>query len=941
MAGFWENDAIVAPQQGSSTSRGGVFIPDEGAIADEARDARADARGEVQTGIAVRGEQRQISQDEASAYDTVRQRYEAQLAVKEYRVILPLLMSGLQTPNDPTGDNTLLYAYAKVMDPGSVVREAEGEMAASGASFWDQKVNDARKLYGVEGVGSLPPDVRRRLRRDMNQKAAELGRSYLLQRQRWGEEAQAQGLDPMRVVGPHDSEPFRERYYQTMERLGIDVPNPNEPAGQAGAAPETAQGEPFPGVVGQDGKPLPASGGYGLDTATGEWGLYGVGSGVGGAPDDGRIDGNDPAYQQFAAGVGDIAQTAGDFIGIAGNPLNQTINWLTGSNLSTDLGETLRTDVLGLPHGDPTIESINRFVAGSFLPAAGAAKAAQAFAPGVTRASLAQLGASPIRDAFAGGGAGAASEGVKAMGGGPVAQTIAMLAGGGAGAAVGNKVSPAAVDAALSAPAARAATETPAQRYADAQKFGLDISVGDARPMGSRVLERSLDAQPASAGVMDAARQKLAGQIDTAVESVADSFGPATSFREMGVAAQTGARRWMDKFSETTGKLYDAIPIKPETTANLDGTRTALRDLTETFASNPQLRSATQNTKLMQYRQALEKGGLSWEDLKAFRTDIGEQMGEALLTDGARKGQLKRLYAALSTDMEETARAQGPRALAAFRRANDTFAAGQTRIEGAIRSLIGNADDRSPEAAAQFLQRIAREGKGGADLKALAEVRRTLNADEWGQVSNGFIRLMGQPANSAGREFSPQTFVRVYSDMAPEAKNLLFGGPNKALRQNLDEFVSVIDDMAANDATRNVSRTALGLGGVMSSGLGAAAGAQVGGLPGALLGVVLTNAAQYGAAKLWTNPGFVRWATGYSKMMRSAANNNGLVNPKSHEGQMQALGRLAASNAIISGEARDLQQQLAAQFSQGPTRLAAQGEDSRTSDSTGTTGGTR
>lgn len=936
MAGFWENDAVVAPQQPSQ----GAPQPAYTAPQDPFRvaDAQNDA---TRTGIAVRGEGRAISQDEASAYDTVRQRYEAQPAVKEYRAILPLLMSGLQTPNDPTGDNTLLYAYAKVMDPGSVVRESESASAAAGASYWDQKVNDIRKQFGAEGAGALPDNVRQRLRRDMNQKAAEYGRAYLLQRQRWGEEAQAQGLDPMRVVGPHDSEPFRERYYQTMERLGIDVPNPNEPTQSARQGGSSPSADPFPGIVGEDGNPLPETGGYGFEPQTGEWGMYGRTTFEGPAPETERVDGNDPAYQQFAAGVGDIAHFVGDTVGLVGNPLNQTINWLTGSNLSTDLGETLRTDVLGLPHGNETIEMINRAVGGGLAMGAGAAATAARMAPGAVQRGLSTWGEAPLRDAIASGSAAMAGEGVKAAGGGPVAQTAAMLAGGGVGALASGKLAPVRTAGTSAAPAARPAVETPAQRYADAQKYGLDISVGDARPMGSRVLERSLDAQPASAGVMDAARQKLAGQIDTAVESVADSFGPATSFREMGVAAQSGARRWMDKFSETTGKLYDAIPINPETTANLDSTRAALLDLTETFASNPQLRSATQNTKLMQYRQALEKGGLSWEDLKAFRTDIGEQMGEALLTDGARKGQLKRLYSALSTDMEETARAQGPRALAAFRRANDTFAAGQTRIEGAIRSLIGNADDRSPEAAALFLQRIAREGKGGADLKALAEVRRTLNADEWGQVANSFIRLMGKPANSEGRDFNPQTFVRVYSDMAPEAKNLLFGGSNKALRQNLDEFVSVIDDMAANDATRNVSRTAMGLGGVMSSGLGAAAGASVGGLPGALLGVVMTNALQFGAAKLWTNPGFVRWATGYSKMMRSAARNGGAVNPKAHESQMNALGRLAGSNAIIAGEARDLQRQLAAQLEGGSLPLAAQDGVQQSADSQNTAGGTR
>src|SRR5690606_31005726 len=106
-----------------------------------------------------------------------------------------------------------------------------------------------------------------------------------------------------------------------------------------------------------------------------------------------------------------------------------------------------------------------------------------------------------------------------------------------------------------------------------------------------------------------------------------------------------------------------------------------------------------------------------------------------LLSDGTRKSQLRALYGALSKDMEATADQIGPGAVRAFRRANDTYAAGQQRIDDAISSLIGNAQDRSPEAAAQFLQRIAREGRGSGDLKALADVRKTLKPDEWSQVS--------------------------------------------------------------------------------------------------------------------------------------------------------------------------------------------------------------
>ena len=176
-----------------------------------------------------------------------------------------------------------------------------------------------------------------------------------------------------------------------------------------------------------------------------------------------------------------------------------------------------------------------------------------------------------------------------------------------------------------------------------------------------------------------------------------------------------------------------------------------------------------------------------------------------------------------------------------------------------------------------------------------------------GPLANGIIRLLGQPSNSEGRNFAVDTFFRNFNDMAPESRNLLFGSGE--LRKNLDEFAGVMGNLAASKGTRNTSETAAGLSSLLGYGAG--------GIPGAL-GQAL---ASYGAAKLWTNPGFVRWATGYSKMLAGAAR-AGTVNASAQASQMHALGRLASSNSAIAADALGLQQQLAAAFS-GPLKAAA------------------
>jgi hypothetical protein len=413
--------------------------------------------------------------------------------------------------------------------------------------------------------------------------------------------------------------------------------------------------------------------------------------------------------------------------------------------------------------------------------------------------------------------------------------------------------------------------ETAATRYARGQKFGIDLNIGDVTGMGGKVPERILDVQPGAAGVMNKSREKVGEQIGNAVEDVAGTYGPSTSYEGMGRAAQSGVRKWQDKFERVVGQVYEAIPIGKNVKASLDNTRQALGELTTIFESNPKMAAIFKNTRLSTYMDALSSkieavdevgpraglnralgnektkevgGGLSWNDLKAFRSRIGEEIGDQRFSESPTKSELRRLYGALSEDMRATASAQGPKALKAFERANAMYREGQERIDQAVKFLVGDDGAMSPEKAAARVQAIVKSGKASSDLGKLAEIRKSLPPEEAGELVNGVVKLLGQPANSEGRQFSAQTFVRNFKDMAPEAKNLLFGGGGKELRQNLDEFAKVMGDVASSDATRNTSNTAMGLAGLVGYGAGG------------YLGVMGQAVTSYGLARVWTNPKF-------------------------------------------------------------------------------------
>lgn len=464
---------------------------------------------------------------------------------------------------------------------------------------------------------------------------------------------------------------------------------------------------------------------------------------------------------------------------------------------------------------------------------------------------------------------------------------------------------------------------TAAQRYADAQDYGLDaISPADVGGMAPKAIERGLDVQPGSAGVMGAQREQLGQQLTDAVGGVADTFGRSTTQRGIGETAQRGAKAYVSESEAAASKLYDAIPIAPDVDAVTTNTVSRLEALTNKITSNPKLAALVQDKRLVGYLDALKGGKLSWNDLKQLRTRIGEEIGQQMFGEKTLKSDLRSLYEALSVDMEATAAAQGGNALKAFQRANTFYSQRAQRIEDVIAPLLGKDGTASPEAAAALIQRISKGGKSSSDLKMLAQIRKTLKPDEWGQVANGLIRELGQPANSPGRAFSPETFVRNFSDMDPAAKNVLFG--KSELRANLEKFVGVVEGIAKNNGTRNTSNTGMALSSVIGYGTGG------------VVGLVAQTALSYGGAKLWTNPAFVRWFTGYSKMLAGAAR-SGQVNAAAHASQMAALSRLAGAHPEIAPDLGGLRQQLmgALQGGSGPQgALADEGQPTATPTTT-------
>lgn len=131
----------------------------------------------------------------------VRGEYESQPAVKSYRIVVPMLESAKDAVTRPTraADLNLVYAFAKLMDPDSVVRESETAGVVATASVADRVAGYVNQL---NGQAMLSPETRAKLMDELQSRFVSLKESNDVLASQYTDIARAYGLDPSRVVIP-------------------------------------------------------------------------------------------------------------------------------------------------------------------------------------------------------------------------------------------------------------------------------------------------------------------------------------------------------------------------------------------------------------------------------------------------------------------------------------------------------------------------------------------------------------------------------------------------------------------------------------------------------------------------------------------------------------------------------------------------------------------
>lgn len=419
----------------------------------------AAVRAEESSDISKASEKRAIGADERARVKELRDAFRGEDAIVDFEKAFPNYVAALKT--DPNEDLTLLYLYAKTIDPQSTVGASDMENINQSDARLPGAVQSAlRELRAADG--KFTDTARSSIRSGLHKVITQKNQAYKFTRDRFMSDAQSDvyNVDPMLVVGKpfgtqQQVDDIRSYWLKEYERnpesipeafrkKTVEVPELNVPPTGGPAATNRdleitdALQQAWAGnqtIEQIDALSRQLTGGNGLSPETiqalreNETTRQSVRFKPYIAPSEAESPAGGDLGQAFYAGVGDIAQGVGELAGIVGNPANAAVNALFGTELSTDLGQTFR-EATGAPQGDPLASAINRAGVTGLTGVGGATLAARTLPTLASREIAATLATQPAQQVAANIGGGAAAEVVRQQGGGIPAQLAATIVGG-------------------------------------------------------------------------------------------------------------------------------------------------------------------------------------------------------------------------------------------------------------------------------------------------------------------------------------------------------------------------------------------------------------------------------------------------------------------------------------------------------------------------------
>lgn len=338
------------------------------------------------------------------------------------------------------------------------------------------------------------------------------------------------------------------------------------------------------------------------------------------------------------------------------------------------------------------------------------------------------------------------------------------------------------------------------QTIKDFESVGATPSVGQAS--GNRAIqgvESLLSGAPTSTGVMSRFAEKQAEDIGAGLGRMADNLSRNASGERAGRAIESGVQTFNNNVGAMRRALYWQADqfIPSNTPMPLSNTQQALGVLITPNPGAAATTGALVNPKIQQMAQNLSAdlqangGAIPYAAVKDLRSRIGEALSDYSLTPDSTTREYRKLYAALSQDLEQAAKGMGQDAERAAKRANNYTKYSSARLEQIERVVDKNG---GPEKVFNAAMQGTRDG--GTTLHA---VMQSLPPDGQKAVTAAVIKRMGMATpgaqDAAGDVFSAATFMTNWNRVSPEAKRALFDRYGPSFSKNMDQIARVANNI--------------------------------------------------------------------------------------------------------------------------------------------------
>lgn len=745
------------------------------------------------------------------------ERFKNDEAVQAYRGVLPVIIGATQAQPGGAGDLTVVYGWAKAMDPNSVVREGEVGMAQQASGPLARAQHFASK-YRLQEGGSLPPQVRKQLIEEMRTKGRQLNLAYSQSYKQTAEMLRQAGLDPS-ILGPHEGDKFaaaEQQYVRANNQSGVGPTDPGYLAAKGESAPvisdQTQAGfglqqevaemtpqqtaayqawwkanpNPTPDQLNQFFSTInlgPAPNAQAIiDAATKEG--RGISTSIDNQlPQDlqGRVDER-------------LANTGAGGAAVAGGA--DTVTMGTFDELSA-LGDTIGDAIDGKGFRYSENLAANRQFQGGLQDQHGGAYLGGQIAGGLMLPTFGARSAGQLAKVGAGyGGAYGAGSG-EDMKGRALGALTGSLTGAGIGYGLGKGGEKAGQFFSRGAQAAGrkiAGPTTPEQqallRAGELER--VPVNMGDVFPN----LRNTIATQETIPGSSGPIRQGIQAGRDAMEGRVADlgAGGTARGEGALGERVYKGGERYLKQHKATSDRDYTmarglaGADFKATADTAAAETGKIISALSETPNSNKSVLGIYKDVLADLTDDAGNLKPLSIDAIKEMRGNIRLEMSSRGLVGGKEDARLQAVIDAASDDVHRALMAKDPRAAAAYKRADESYSQRLDFIHGTLKQFMGTKDKPvSGEALVGKIRGMAGSGSRG-NARELNRFMSILSPDERADVAATFAGQLGR--KSADEPFSPSTFLGNVRKIDERSRIVLFGKDGAKSIQNLTKLAT-------------------------------------------------------------------------------------------------------------------------------------------------------